>query len=107
MKKLILGNDEFVIKPIRLFFVYKGREYIVDQLDFYAYWMGDWGEYSKFWWQEGNGSCDCNRSIFIHEKYPEFPELKCGDEIELDGIEFLNAKGQPYKNESRRMGFVK
>jgi hypothetical protein len=41
----------------------------------------------EFIWTEGNYACDCNRSLFI-QRYcnPEFPELPCGDAIDL--IEF-------------------
>lgn len=26
----------------------------------------DWDETQLFWWKEGNGRCDCNRSICFH-----------------------------------------
>ena len=33
---------------------------------------------------EGNQSCDCNKSLYI-QRYcdPSFPEMDCGDEIQL------------------------
>jgi hypothetical protein len=40
-----------------------------------------------FIWEDGNYSCDCNRSLFIQRCCDEtFPDFKCGDEIELIGI---------------------
>lgn len=38
-----------------------------------------------FMFEEGNYSCDCNRSLFIRDKYGEdsIPELNCGCKIEL------------------------
>jgi hypothetical protein len=39
-------------------------------------------ESAEFMFTEGNYSCDCNLASFIRERYPEFPVLECGDEIE-------------------------
>lgn len=39
-----------------------------------------------FQWCENNYSCDCNRSIFLRKKYPNFPELDCGETIKLLSI---------------------
>lgn len=37
-----------------------------------AYWM----------FHEGNYGCDCNRSLFLHRRYPEVKEREeCGEEI--------------------------
>jgi len=37
-------------------------------------------------WEDGNWSCDCNRSMMIREQCdPTFPELPCGDTIEIVG----------------------
>lgn len=45
---------------------------------------------SEFWWEEGNGACDCNRSLFIQRHCdPTFPEMKCSNEIELISQEFI------------------
>ena len=41
----------------------------------------DWN-YNTFWFEEGNGACDCNRELFFSraskEKEPD--ELECGDD---------------------------
>lgn len=37
-----------------------------------------------FWYEEGNGSCDCNRSRICG-----LPEMKCGEEIKFIKIEPL------------------
>lgn len=44
----------------------------------------------KYLYEEGNYSCDCNRSLLIKQNCdPDFPELPCGDtEIELVKLEF-------------------
>lgn len=31
----------------------------------------------EFWWKEGNGSCDCNRSTFFHNDDKNY---ECGDD---------------------------
>ncbi|AOZ91642.1 hypothetical protein [Paenibacillus crassostreae] len=46
------------------------------------------GETAEFYWEDGNGSCDCNRANGIR-KYcdPTFPEMNCGgDEIDLISV---------------------
>jgi hypothetical protein len=40
-----------------------------------------------FMWKDGNYSCDCNRSIFLSRQYPGFPELICGNKIEVRDFE--------------------
>ena len=42
----------------------------------------------RFMYEENNESCDCNRSLFIKRYCNEsFPELECGEEIELISLE--------------------
>lgn len=42
-----------------------------------------------FWYEEGNGSCDCNRSVItgLNKKYPElcdkFGAFPCGNKIKF------------------------
>lgn len=53
-------------------------------------WIEEEKDCFRFWWEEGNGGCDCNRSIFIKRFCdPDFPDMTCGHEIELLGIKFL------------------
>lgn len=92
---------------IRVTLLFKGKEYafiypfyvsnrkdIEDMLkngstdDGYTLW--------KYWWEEGNGACDCTRSIEsdIADEYPDLATTKdgtfpCGDTIELLDIEPL------------------
>lgn len=42
-------------------------------------------EQAIFMFEEGNYSCDCNRSLFIQDEYGEdaIDELDCGEEIEM------------------------
>ena len=74
-----------IVKNKRTIFVgtfkYKGKEVIV-HLDFgYEYPE----ESAIFMFEDGNYSCDCNRSLFIRREYGEYaiPELDCGEEIEM------------------------
>ena len=68
-----------------LTFLYDGNEY------YYEYNFGkEYPEESaEFMWEEGNYSCDCNRSSFLAEKYDVFKEMDefdCGEDIELVDI---------------------
>ena len=42
-------------------------------------------EQAIFMFEDGNYSCDCNRSLFIQDEYGEnaIQELDCGEEIEM------------------------
>jgi len=40
-------------------------------------------ESARFAFFENNHSCDCNRSMFISRKYPEFEEMGCGEKIDM------------------------
>lgn len=56
-----------------------GREYPYE-MDFgYAYGPDS----ARYMFEEGNYSCDCNKSLFISRENPEIGERDCGDEIEL------------------------
>lgn len=39
------------------------------------------GVFNPFWWEEGNGSCDCNRELFFRRARDEDEpdEVTCGD----------------------------
>lgn len=51
-----------------------------------------------FMWEEGNFNCDCNKSLFIRRQVDDkFPELPCGDRIELVKIK-IKGKTQTTKN---------
>lgn len=48
---------------------------------------------ARYVWESGNYSCDCNRSLFIREQCdPSFPDMGCGEEIELVSIEVVHDK---------------
>lgn len=40
---------------------------------------------SRFWWEEGNGACDCNRILQIAREYSDVmvKDAVCGNTIEL------------------------
>jgi hypothetical protein len=67
---------------LRVTLAYRGKEYSFDTDNYYE---GD-----CYWWKEGNGGCDCNRSLFIKRNCDaDFPEMKCGETIDLVKIEPL------------------
>lgn len=44
----------------------------------------------KFQYEKNNYSCDCNKSLLIQRYCDEsFPEMNCGDEIELVNLEVV------------------
>ena len=44
-------------------------------------------ELANFYWLDGNGSCDCNRSLAGREHGADWPELPCGsDQVDLVSI---------------------
>lgn len=63
-------------------FEFDGKEYPLE----YDFGVGYSANSAEFMWEEGNYSCDCNRAIFLSEKYPEAfneSERECGDSIDL------------------------
>ncbi len=89
--KCVTCNEE--IRPqIKLVFTRDGNKYEV--IDTYGFtWRCGDEDWSDYYWTDGNGSCDDNRSRIIHENFPEFPEIEqCGDTIELESLEFLEDK---------------
>jgi hypothetical protein len=90
-----IGQHEWLVMrdpsdgPLTLFrtiavceFEYNGQTYTIE-------WDFDFGypdESARFMVEEGNYSCDCNRSAHIAAKYPEFTEMNCGDEIKLRNL---------------------
>jgi len=69
---------------------YKGKKYVVD--DNFDYGPSEWHDDPRgqalYMWEEGNYSCDCNRSIFIGRYCDQtFPKFPCGEEINLVNIE--------------------
>jgi hypothetical protein len=65
-------------------FAYGGKMWTVEYDFGYEY-----REYmARFMFEDGNYSCDCNRSTFIRGKYGDtFPELDCGHAIEMMSLE--------------------
>lgn len=46
------------------------REVVMDHT-----WESNW----RFWWNEGNGACDCNRHLAFHG----WPDFEDGDEFDI------------------------
>lgn len=68
-------------------FEHEGKQYPFE----YDFGFGYPPDSAEFMFQEGNYSCDDNRSLFLHETYPDEPafasEFDCGDTIQLASIE--------------------
>lgn len=68
---------------------YSGKEYDYEYDFGYAYPI----ESAHFMFKDGNFSCDCNKSIFLHDKYgDEVQEKDCGDEIEITEFKVSQVK---------------
>lgn len=67
-------------------FKYEDKEFIIHYDFGYEYEEED----AIFMFEEGNYSCDCNRSLFIQREYGEdvIPELDCGWKIEMTEYHF-------------------
>ncbi len=70
-------------------FIYNGKPYKYDH-DFGPTYPMDAAE---FIFEEGNYSCDCNRSVLIRSKYGNvIPELDCGNIIEMKDLHVIQTK---------------
>ena len=73
-----------------LHFKHEGKSYKIIEEKTNSIWKEENSDhYNMFWWEDGNGACDCNRSIFIREQFPDFPELQCGHTIDLEDYEII------------------
>lgn len=78
-----------------MLFEVDGKEYPLE----YDFGIGYSAESAEFMWEEGNYACDCNRAIFLSEKYPEAfsrSNRDCGDSIDL--ISFKVEHRDPVKS---------
>lgn len=80
------GWDVHLKTIAELEFKYKDKIYSIEYDFGYGY-----PEESAMWmFTDGNYACDCNRSIFIKNKYPDFHEFgDCGHEIKLSNIKIV------------------
>ena len=87
---------------IKVTLIYNGKEYVfIDDHSGFDYKGVEIK--NPFWWEEGNGGCDCNRSLFIRRHCDkEFPRMKCGHTIDLKSLEFIGDwEAENYGEESR------
>ena len=61
----------------RMKLIYNGKEYPYE----YDFGFGYSVHTAYFMWEEGNYSCDCNRSLFLSELYDDVKEVGCGNFI--------------------------
>jgi hypothetical protein len=83
---------------VEISFKYEGKMFEIQE----SRWEGMDLDTIFYLYEEGNYSCDCNRSLFIREKYPEFPELGCGETIEMTQIVVFNDQGEEVRREKYR-----
>lgn len=68
---------------------YKGKIYDYEHDFGYAYPV----ESAEFMFFDGNYACDCNKSMFLREKYKgKIHESTCGIEIEITEFEVIQTK---------------
>lgn len=65
---------------------YQGKKYQIQEVWEEKFGWNDELEGVTWMYEEGNYSCDCNRSLFIWRKYPGFESMDCGDKIKLVSI---------------------
>lgn len=56
-----------------------GKEYPYEEDFGYAYEP----DAARYMFEDGNYSCDCNKSLFLSREHPEIEEMDCGDEIQI------------------------
>ena len=87
--------------PVKIVFRHEGKDYpLVVEKHLNPWWDEHMQEWDWYLLEEGNYGCQCNRSILIHEKYPEFPLMECGESIELIDYDFVNPQPTPMKSTS-------
>ncbi len=69
-------------------FVFNGKEYPHQHTWGYGYPVSA----AHFMFEEGNYSCDCNKSLMIGRDGVDFPEMDCGDEIKLKDFKVTLSK---------------
>jgi len=73
---------------------YEGKDYDLE----YDFGFGYSAESAHYMFHEGNYACDCNRSLFLHQRYPEVPELEqCGDTILMVSFEVQHREADKEK----------
>lgn len=74
---------------IKITLEYDGKQYVFTD-DHSSFDFEGHDQANPFWWEEGNGGCDCNRSTFINRECDKtFPIMPCGHKIQLINQEFI------------------
>lgn len=82
----VSNNEDSLTRCVtKLEFAYQGRIWPYTYDFGYGYPDDD----AEFMFHDGNYGCDCNRSIFLREHFKEFPEMECGDKIEMFEFQIL------------------
>lgn len=83
------GEDTRLKTIAKMVFTINGKEYPYEEDFGYAYPASD----AHYMFEDGNYSCDCNRSLFISQKYIGFPKMPCGNKIEMKDFQVLHIQG--------------
>ena len=85
------GPDADIFKTAVVRLAYRGRLYTIHHE--VGYGFEDHSIHYMF--EEGNYSCDCNRSLFIAQECDDyFPHMDCGESIELVSLQ-IEKKQRP------------
>ena len=89
------GENTRIKTIAKMVFVFNGKEYPHEEYFGYAYHPDS----ARSMFEEGSYSCDCNRSLFISREYPGFPEMPCGEKIEMKDFQVLCFPGTNKQSE--------
>lgn len=80
----IVDNDKVrVLAHVTLTYASGGKQYRVNS----CHGFGALEEDVRFYYQKGNHSCDCNRSMAIRHVHDGFPVMACGHTIRLVSVD--------------------
>lgn len=83
----LIDNDRIVCR-CTISGKFNGREFTYQDAENET----EWSQYiwlenndpSRFWWEEGNMACDCNRSRYLPDGWID--EIECGGQIEIYSV---------------------
>lgn len=72
-------------KQVLIYWKYLDKSGVYEDTQPFVSWDEEANNWSTFWWEEGNGGCDCNRSRSFG-----LGEFDCGETIEVTDIEITD-----------------
>lgn len=86
-------QSERIVAKVKVTGEYQGVSFEAESTNYY--WVNENNEPSRFWWDEGNMSCDCNRVAFLPEAIREKHPGDCGHTITVFRIIPLEGDNLP------------